>query len=114
MRNIILAVTISLTASAVLYLLATAVGLPADLAKGMAGLAAFATKDLHEFLETRTAKFTFLEVDYKSVPKLQDFSIRTSSMLVMASLVFAAMRVMSNAIEGLLLILYYGDTPSFT
>jgi hypothetical protein len=53
MRNIILAVIIAVGAGAILYLLATVLGLP-DAAKGVAGLPAFAIQKVYELLEARS------------------------------------------------------------
>jgi hypothetical protein len=56
MRNIVLALIIAVGAGALLYLLATVLGFPAEVAKGAAGLPAFSIQKVYEFLEASSAK----------------------------------------------------------
>ena len=49
MRNIVLALIIAVGAGAFLYLLATVLGFPAEIANGAAGLPAFSIQKVYEF-----------------------------------------------------------------
>ena len=88
MRNIIFAVAMTVATSAILFLLSTAVGLPADVAKGMAGLPAFAIKNIYEFLETQTAKRTLASTN--SIVSFEEFSMHPVSAFILAVIMYIA------------------------
>jgi hypothetical protein len=102
MRNILLAVAVAVGASAVLYLLGTTLGLPSEIAKGLAGLPAFTIKDLYEFLETRSAKLALAKVGSTSIANLEEFSINPLAAFLIATIMFAGMILLIGAVAGVL------------
>jgi hypothetical protein len=103
MRNIFLAVTVAIGASTALYLLATALGLPTEIAKGLAGLPAFTIKEVYEFLETRSAKLALAKVGSTAIANLEEFSINPLAAFLLATIMFAGTILLIGAVAGVLL-----------
>src|SRR5271165_1422742 len=100
MRNVIAALAISIGASVILYSAATALGLPSEVAKGLAGLPAFATKNVYEFLEASSARRNLAEVGSESIASLDQFSIRPLFVFFLASVMFSGAMIVSGALMG--------------
>jgi hypothetical protein len=79
MRNIVLALIIAVGACALLYLLATVLGFPAEVAKGAAGLPAFSIQKVYEFLETSSAKQALETAGLGPTMSVKEFSIHPIS-----------------------------------
>jgi hypothetical protein len=100
MRNLILTVTIVVGSSAILYLLAIAVGLPQTVAGGVAGVPAFASKNVYELLEIRSAKVAFVKV--QSIASPDEFAVHPLSALVLAVAMFVGVCIITVAITSVL------------
>ncbi len=85
MRNIVLAAMIAVGASSILYLLATALGLPSEVAKGLAGIPAFAIQKVYEFLEAWSAKRALAETGLSSMMSVKDFSMHPLSVFLLST-----------------------------
>src|SRR5215472_14980504 len=79
MRNIVLALIIAVGACALLYLLATVLGFPAEVAKGAAGLPAFSIQKVYEFLEASSAKQALETAGLGPTMSVKEFSIHPIS-----------------------------------
>ena len=84
MRNIVLALIIAVGACALLYLLATVLGFPAEVAKGAAGLPAFSIQKVYEFLETSSAKHALETTGLSPTMSVKEFSIHPLSWAISA------------------------------
>jgi hypothetical protein len=103
MRNIIFAVAIAIGASALLFLLSTAVGVPADAAKGVASLPPFAIKNIHDFLETQSAKRMLGHT--KSMVSFEEFEMRPLSVFILAVIMFVGVMNFLAVLAGYLVAL---------
>ncbi|MGA7486801.1 MAG: hypothetical protein WBW74_07675 [Xanthobacteraceae bacterium] len=101
MRNIILAVMIAVGASAIVYLLATVLGFPTEVAKGAAGLPAFAIQKVYEFLETRSAKRSLAKAGLKPTMSVNEFSIHPLSAFLFSFIMWSGVFFFSGSLMGM-------------
>jgi hypothetical protein len=100
MRNIIFSVAIAVGASALLFLLSTAVGLPADVAKGVATVPALAIKSIYDFLEQQSAKRTLAHAE--SLVSFEGFAMHPLSMFILSGIMFVGIVNFTAFVTGFL------------
>jgi hypothetical protein len=101
MRNIILAVIIAVGAGAILYLLVTALGFPAEIAKGVAGLPAFAIQKVYEFLEASSAKHALETTGLGPTMSVKDFSIHPLSAFLFSLIAWTGVVLFTGMLMGM-------------
>ncbi len=97
----ILALVVSIGLSVIIYFVAVALGLPADIAKGVLGLPAFAVKNIYEFLEANTVKQGLILSGSDNVVGFADFAIRPSLAFILASIMFGGVMLVTGGIDGI-------------
>jgi hypothetical protein len=101
MRNIILAVIIAVGAGAILYLLATVLGFPAEVAKGVAGLPAFAIQKVYEFLEASSAKHALETTGLGPTISVKEFSIHPLSAFLFSLIAWTGVILFTGMLMGM-------------
>jgi hypothetical protein len=101
MRNIILAVIIAVGAGAILYLLATVLGFPAEVAKGVAGLPAFAIQKVYEFLEASSAKHALETTGLAPTMSVKGFSIHPLSAFLFSLIAWTGVILFTGMLMGM-------------
>jgi hypothetical protein len=100
MRNLVFAVAITFGASALLFLVATVVGLPAEAAKGVAGVPALAIKSIYDFLETQSAKRNLAHA--KSLVSFEEFAMHPLSLFILAVILYMGILAVTTFLTGFL------------
>ena len=77
-------------------------GLPGDVAKGLAGIPAFGIKNTYEFLEIRSAKIGLLNRQTNSLAKFEEYSVHPVLAVILASIMFIGMITLINLATGFL------------
>jgi len=101
MRNIILAVIIAVGAGAILYLLATVLSFPAEVAKGVAGLPAFAIQKVYEFLEANSAKHALETTGLSPTMSVKEFSIHPLSAFLFSLIAWTGVILFTGMLMGM-------------
>ena len=101
MRNIVLALIIAVGACALLYLLATVLGFPAEVAKGAAGLPAFSIQKVYEFLETSSAKHALETTGLSPTMSVKEFSIHPLSAFLFSLIAWTGVILFTGALMGM-------------
>ena len=101
MRNIVLALIIAVGACALLYLLATVLGFPAEVAKGAAGLPAFSIQKVYEFLETSSAKHALETTGLSPTMSVKEFSIHPLSAFLFSLIAWTGVILFTGALMGI-------------
>jgi hypothetical protein len=119
MRNIVLAISIALAASATLYLLATglseATGLNflAEVAKGAVGLPALSVQQIYGALEKRSATRALAQANFESMISAKDFSLHPFAVFLLSLVAMWGVVHFTGALMGALVALS-GITPGTT
>ena len=101
MRNIVLALIIAVGAGALLYLLATVLGFPAEVAKGAAGLPAFSIQKVYEFLEASSAKHALETTGLGPTMSVKDFSIHPLSAFLFSLIAWTGVFLFTGMLMGM-------------
>src|SRR5258707_8548767 len=101
MRNIIFAVVIVLGAGAILYLLATVLGFPGEVAKGAAGLPALVIQKVYELLEANSAKRGLAKAGLNLAMSVDEFSIHPLSAFLFSFIGWFGVILFTGALMGM-------------
>jgi hypothetical protein len=101
MRNIIFAVVIALGAGAILYLLATVLGFPGEVAKGAAGLPALVIQKVYELLEANSAKRGLAKTGLNLAMSVDEFSIHPLSAFLFSFIGWFGVILFTGALMGM-------------
>jgi hypothetical protein len=101
MRNIVLALIIAVGACALLYLLATVLGFPAEVAKGAAGLPAFSIQKVYEFLEASSAKQALETAGLGPTMSVKEFSIHPISAFLFSLIAWTGVFLFTGMLMGM-------------
>jgi hypothetical protein len=101
MLNIILAVTIVVGAAAILYLLATVLGFPPEVAKGVAGLPALAIQNVYEWLKASSAKRALAKIGLPLALSENEFSIHPLSAFLFSIIMWSGVAPFTAMLMGM-------------
>jgi len=101
MRNIVLALIIAVGAGALLYLLATVLGFPAEVAKGAAGLPAFSIQKVYEFLEASSAKRALEAAGLSPIMSVEEYSIHPLSAFLFSLIAWTGVFLFTGMLMGM-------------
>ena len=102
MRNILLTIIICLAASAVLFVVGTLFGLPAEIIKGLAGLPAIGIKNIYELLEARKAKQQIARAESHGFATIKGFSLNVYVLFGLSTITFLGLANVTNGVSGLM------------
>jgi hypothetical protein len=86
--------------SALLFLLSVAVGLPADVGKGLAALPPLGIKSIYDFLEMQSAKHTLAHA--KSIVSFEGFTMHPLSAFILATTMYIGVIAVTSTLAGFL------------